>query len=201
VKLADRLGQVWFDTAQPACREAKSLDLASYRKLARTLLIAVGEHMQDLAAGSIDRTKAETEFAAHAGPGGTEELQRITQDPIVAQLLAHLNRRAAVEQTLHYLENIERALLLNRVAIKGHANPLASGDSVLLEEIEKESGATLDYAESNKGKTVDRFLELVVLAQRAMLDSSRQEELLQWGPGKLMPILEGPLKEHCIAKP
>lgn len=91
--------------------------------------------------------------------------------------------------------------MLDRIETKGKANPLASGDSVLPEEIEKESGIALDYAESNRSKTVDRFLELVVIAQRAMLDSSRQEELLQWGPGKPMPILEGPLEEHCIRKP
>jgi len=28
-----------------------------------------------------------------------------------------------------------------------------------------------------------------------------EDELLKWGPGRLMVILEGPLKEHCIAKP
>src|SRR6476620_6440960 len=35
-KLADRLGQVWFESAEPACRASRSLDLASYQKLART---------------------------------------------------------------------------------------------------------------------------------------------------------------------
>lgn len=199
-KLADRLGQVWFDTAQPACRESRSLDLASYQKLARVLLVAVGEHMKQLADSILDSAKADAEFVAQAGAGGTAELRRLTEDPVVKELLVQVNRRAAIEQTLHYLENIERALLLNRFQTKGLANPLATGDSVM-QEIEKATSAALDYADLNRGKAVDRFLELVIIAQRAVVDASRQDELLQWGPGRLMPILEGPLKEHCIEKP
>jgi hypothetical protein len=70
----------------------------------------------------------------------------------------------------------------------------------MLEEIEKVSSAPLDYVDANKGKAMDRFLELVILAERAVADTSNRDELLKWGPGKLMVILEGPLKEHCIAK-
>ena len=85
--------------------------------------------------------------------------------------------------------------------VKGHANPLASGDTDLAEEIEKASSAPLDYADANKGKAMDRFLELLIIAERTLADTSNGDELLQWGPGKLMVILEGPLKTNCIMKP
>jgi hypothetical protein len=109
--------------------------------------------------------------------------------------------KSAVEQTQTYLENIERALLLSRVETKGRANPLASGDAALEEEIEKATSAPLDYADANKGKAMDRFLELLVIAERTLAETSNRDELLQWGPGKLMVVLEGPLKANCIMKP
>jgi hypothetical protein len=200
-KLADRLGQVWFESAEPACRTSRSLDLASYQKLARTMLVAVGEHMRQLAAGALDGPKADAEFAAQAGPEAIEELRRLSGEPVVREFVVQMRSRSAAEQTQTYLENIERALLLSRVEVKGHANPLASGDTDLEEEIEKASSAPLDYADANKGKAMDRFLELVIIAERTLADTSNRDELLQWGPGKLMVILEGPLKTNCIMKP
>ena len=46
-----------------------------------------------------------------------------------------------------------------------------------------------------------RFLELMIVAERVLANTSNRDELLQWGPGKLMVILEGPLKAHCVMKP
>jgi hypothetical protein len=112
-----------------------------------------------------------------------------------------LRSRSAVEQTQTYLENIERALLLSRVEIKGRANPMASGDSDLQEEIEKATSAPLDYVDANKGKAMDRFLELLIIAERTLADTSNRDELLQWGPGKLMVVLESQLKANCVMKP
>ena len=200
-KLADRLGQVWFESAEPACRASGSLDLASYQKLARTMLVAVGEHMRQLAASALDGPKADAEFVAQAGAGAIEELRRLSGEPVVREFVVQMRSRSAVEQTQTYLENIDRALLLKRVEVKGHANPLASGDTDLAEEIEKVSSAPLDYADANKGKAMDRFLELLIIAERTLADTSNGDELLQWGPGRLMVILEGPLKTNCIMKP
>lgn len=200
-KLADRLGQVWFESAEPACRASRSLDLASYQKLARTMLVAVGDNMRQLAAGAQDGPKADAEFAAQAGKEAVAELRRLSAEPVVKEFLVQMRSRSAVEQTQTYLENIERALLLSRVDIKGHANPMASGDSDLQDEIEKATSAPLDYADANKGKAMDRFLELLVIAERTLAETSNRDELLQWGPGKLMVVLEGPLKANCVMKP
>jgi hypothetical protein len=200
-RLADRLGQVWFESAEPDCRASRSLDLASYQKLARAMLIAAGDHMRQLAASGQDGPKADAAFTAQAGKGAIAELRRLSNDPVVKEFLVRMRGKSAVEQTQIYLENIERALLLSRVEIKGHANPLASGDSDLQEEIEKATSAPLDYVDANKGKAMDRFLDLVIIAERTLADTSNRDELLQWGPGKLMVILEEPLKAHCIMKP
>jgi hypothetical protein len=200
-KLADRLGQIWFDSAAPDCRASRSLDPTSYQKLARTMIVAVGEHMRQLAARAQDGPKADAEFAAQAGAGAVDELQRLSGEPVVREFLVRMRSRTAVEQTQNYLENIDRALMLKRVQTRGHANPLASGDMGLEEEIEKASSAPFDYADANKGKAMDRFFELVSIAERALLDTSNRDELLQWGAVKLMEILEGPLKAHCIMKP
>jgi hypothetical protein len=201
VKLADRLGQVWFESADPACRTSRSLDRAAYQKLARTMLVAVGDHMRQLATRAQDGPKADAEFAAQAGKGSVAELRRLSAEPVVKEFLVQMRSRSAVEQMQTYLENIERALLLNRVEIKGHANPLASGDTDLQEEIEKATSAPLDYADANKGKTMDRFLELLIIAERTLAGTSNRDELLLWGPGKLMVVLEGPLKANCVMKP
>lgn len=200
-KLADRLGQVWFESAEPACRASRSLDLASYQKLARTMLVAVGDNMRQLAAGAQDGPKADAEFAAQAGKGAIAEFRRLSTESVVKEFLVQMRSRSAVEQTQTYLENIERALLLSRVEIKGHANPMASGDNDLQEEIEKATSAPLDYAEANKGNAMDRFLELLIIAERTLAETSNRDELLLWGPGKLMVILEGPLKANCVMKP
>src|SRR5256885_10802166 len=69
-KLADRLGQVWFESAEPACRTSRSLDRAAYQKLARTMLVAVGDHMRQLAASAQDGPKADAAFATQAGETG-----------------------------------------------------------------------------------------------------------------------------------
>jgi hypothetical protein len=199
-KLADRLAKVWFDTADPACRASKSLDQGAYQKLARTMLAAVGDHMRQLAASAHDGPKAEAQFAAQAGRGATDELQRLSGDAVVKQFLV-LNRNSrAVEQTQTYLENIERALLLSRVPTRGRASPLATGESAILLEIEKVSEAPLNYVDANKTKTMNRFLELMLMAERSVQDTSNRDSLLTWGPGKLMVILEGPLKDHCVMK-
>jgi hypothetical protein len=199
-KLADRLGQVWFESAEPACRTSRSFDLAAYQKLARAMLVAVGDHMRQLAARTQDGPKADAEFAEQGGKGAVQELRRLSTEPVVKEFLVRMRSRSAVEQTQTYLENIERALLLSRVEIKGHANPLASGDTDLEEEIEKVSSAPLDYADANKGTAMDRFLELVIVAERTLADTSNRDELLQWGPGNLMVILESPLKANCLMK-
>jgi hypothetical protein len=200
-KLADRLGQVWFESAEPSCRAGRSLDLASYRKLARTMLIAVGDNMRQLAVSIQDGPKADAAFAAQAGQDAMAELRRLSTDVVVKEFLVRLRGRSAVEQTQTYLENIERALLLSGVKINGQANPLASGDSDLQEEIENATAAPLDYADANKGKALDRFLELLIVAERTLAETGDQDAMLQWGPGRLMPILEGPLKANCIMKP
>jgi hypothetical protein len=199
VRLADRLGQVWFETAEAGCRASRSLDSASYQKLARTTLVAVGDHMRQLAASMQDGPKAEAQFAAQAGRGATEELRRLASDPVVKEFLARNRDRSAVEQTQTYLENIERALLLSRVQTRARASPLSTGDDILL-EIEKVSSAPLDYVDANKTRAMMRFLELTIIAERAVGDTSNRDGLLTWGPGRLMVILEGPLKEHCIMK-
>jgi len=200
-KLADRLGQVWFESAEPACRASRLLDLASYQKLARTMLVAVGDHMSQLAVHAQDGPKADAEFAAQAGKGSVAELRRLSAEPVVKEFLVQMRSRSAVEQMQTYLENIERALLLNRVEIKGHANPLASGDTDLQEEIEKATSAPLDYVDANKGKAMDRFLELLIIGERTLAETSNRDELLLWGPGKLMVVLEEPLKANCVMKP
>ncbi len=200
-KLADRLGQVWFESAEPACRASRSLDLASYQKLARKMLVAVGDNMRQLAADAQDGPKADAEFAAQAGKEAVAELRRLSAEPVVKEFIVQMRSRSAVEQTQTYLENIERALLLSRVEIKGHANPMASGDSDLQDEIEKATSAPLDYADANKGKAMDRFLELLTVAERTVAETSNRDELLKWGPGKLMVVLEGPLKANCVMKP
>jgi hypothetical protein len=199
-KLADRLGQIWFESAEPACRASRSLDLASYQKLARTMLVAVGDNMRQLAAGAQDGPKADAEFATQAGKGAIAELRRLSTEPVVKEFLVRLRSRAAVEQMQTYLENIERALLLSRVEIKGRANPLASGDADLLQEIEKVTSAPSDYVDANKSKAMNRFLELLIVAERTAANTSNQEELLLWGPGKLTVVLEGPLKANCVMK-
>ena len=200
-KLADRLGQVWFESAEPACRANRSLNLASYQKLARTMLVAVGDHVRQLATRAQDGPKADAEFAAQAGKGAVTELRRLSAEPVVKEFLVQMRSRSAVEQTQAYLENIERALLLSRVEIKGHANPLASGDTDLQEEIEKATSAPLDYVDANKGKAMDRFLELLIIGERTLAETSNRDELLLWGPGKLMVVLEEPLKANCVMKP
>ena len=200
-KLADRLGKVWFDSAAPDCRASRSLDPASYQKLARTMLVAVGVHMRQFAASMVDGPKADAEFAAQAGAGAAEEMLRLSGEPVVREFLVRLRNRTMVDQTQQYLENIERALLLSRVGTKGQANPLATGEADLLDEIEQASSAPLDYVDANKTKSMERFLELMIVAERVLANTSNRDELLQWGPGKLMVILEGPLKAHCVMKP
>ena len=199
-KLADRLALVWFETAESSCRASKSLDQASYLKLARTMLVAVGDHMRQLAINAHDGPKAEAQFAAQAGAGATEELRRLSNDPGVKEFLVRNRDRSAVEQTQAYLENIERALLLSRVETRARASPLATGDDILL-DIEKVSSAPLDYVDANKSPAMNRFLELMIIAERAVGDTSNRDELLKWGPGRLMVVLEGPLKANCIMKP
>jgi hypothetical protein len=199
-KMADRLGQVWFETADAGCRAGKSLDQASYQKLARTTLVAVGDHMRQLAASAQDGPKAEAQFAAEAGAGATEELRRLANDSVVKEFLALNRARSAVEQTQTYLDNIERALLLSRVQTSARASPLSTGDNVMLEEIEKVSSAPLDYYDANKTAAMNRFLELMIVAERALAETSNRDELLKWGPGRLMVVLEGPLKDNCIMK-
>lgn len=198
-KLADKLAKVWFDTADPACRASKSLDLASYQKLARSMLVAVGDHMRQLAASTWNGPKAETQFAAQAGRGATDELQRLADDPVVKQFLVLDRSRSAVETTQTYLENIERALLLKRVETRGRASPVMTGDEIQL-EIEKVGEAPLEYADANKTRAMTRLLALMDIAERVLGDTSNRDELLKWGPGRLMIILEGPLKENCVMK-
>jgi hypothetical protein len=199
-KLADKLAQVWFETADPGCRASKSLDQAAYQKLARTMIVAAGDHMRQLAATAQDGPRAEAQFAAQAGRGATDEMRRLSGDAVVKQFLI-LNRNSrAVEQTQTFLENIERALLLSRVQTRARASPLATGDSVILEEIEKVSEAPLNYADAHNTKAMKRFLDLMIIAQRSVDDTSNRDSLLTWGPGKLMVILEAPLREHCIMK-
>ena len=48
---------------------------------------------------------------------------------------------------------------------------------------------------------MDRFLELLIIAERTLADTSNRDELLLWGPGKLIVVLEGPLKANCVMKP
>jgi hypothetical protein len=47
---------------------------------------------------------------------------------------------------------------------------------------------------------MNRFLELLIVAERTAANTSNQEELLLWAPGKLMVVLEGPLKANCVMK-
>lgn len=199
-RLADGLGQVWFETADSACRSSKSLDQISYQRLARVMIVAVGDHMRQLASSMQNVPKAEAQFAAQAGQGAVQELARLAGDPVVKQFLLLNSRRSAVELTQTYLENIERALMLNRVQISAKASPAAAGDGAMLDEIEKVSSAPLDYYDANKTSAMTRLLELMIIAERAVSDTSNRDELLKWGPGRLMPILEGPLKDNCVMK-
>jgi hypothetical protein len=86
------------------------------------------------------------------------------------------------------------------VETRARASPLATGDDILL-DIEKVSSAPLDYVDANKSPAMNRFLDLMIIAERAVGDTSNRDELLKWGPGRLMSILEGPLKANCIMKP
>jgi hypothetical protein len=199
-KLADRLGQAWFDSAAPDCRVSRSLDIASYRNLARTMLVAVGEHMTQRTEHAQDGPKADEEFAARAGAGAAEELRRLSGEPVVREFLVRLRNRNAVEQTQYYLENIDRALLLRRFQASAQGSPLAAGDTTTLEAIEKVSSAPLDYVDASKDKAMNRFLELMTVAEGAMADTTNRDELIQWGPGRLMVILEEPLKAHCVTR-
>lgn len=199
-KLADKLGQAWFETADPSCRASKSLDQAAYKELARTMIVAVGDNMRQLASSMQNVPKAEAQFATQAGRGATDELGRLAADPVVKQFLVLNRSRSAVELTQTYLENIERALLLSRVQTRAQASPLSTGDSEMLEAIEKVSSAPLDYYDANKTRAMTRLLELMVIAERAASETSNRDELLKWGPGRLMPILEGPLKDNFVMK-
>jgi hypothetical protein len=197
-KLADKLGQVWFEAADPACRATKSLDLASYKKLARIMIVAVGDHIRQFSASVQDGPKADAQFAAEAGQGALAELRRLANDPAVKEFLVRSRKRSEIELTQTYLENIDRALLLRRVQTR-QASPLATGDDILL-EIEKVSSGPVDYADAKKSRAINRFIELMGIAERALADTSNKIELLRWGPVRLMPILEGPLKENCVMK-
>ena len=184
-KLADRLGQVWFEfggTSLPGEPVARSGFLSE----ARADDARGRRRPHEAACCGLPRTdpRPDAEFAAQAGKGAIAELRRLSAEPVVKEFLVQMRSRSAVEQTQTYLENIERALLLNRVEIKGHANPLASGDTDLQEEIEKATSAPLDYADANKGKSMDRFLELLIIAERTLAETSNRDELLLMGAGK-----------------
>ena len=197
-KLADRLGWTWFGIAAPSCRAERSLELANYHALARKLLVAVGERMRTVVDDATDVAKAEAEFATQAGPDAVAEMRRLAESAPVVQFLALLRAGAAVDKTQQYLEWIERALVLSRIQTQAMANPLATGDSELLLEIEAVSSAALDFADRNNGPEINRFLELATLAGAALTGAGKSETLLSWGPGKLMDLLEGPLRDHCI---
>lgn len=201
-KLADRLGKVWHASADRTCVAEKKLDAASYAKLARAMLIAVGEHMQALAASALDPKKADADFEANAGAGAIRDVKRLASDPKVMAFLKLWRLGQSVEQTSSFLDNIERALLLARIQTQAKASPVATGDDPeLLIELETIAGAPLEYFDANQSPEMTRFFELMIAAGDALTSASNQDALLAWGPGKLLPLLEPALKEHCIAKP
>lgn len=200
-KLAERLGKVWYNTADVGCRTSKSLDLAHYTRLARGRLIAVGEHIKQMSDSAVDVARADAQFISLAGPDAFAEMRRLASDPAVIQFLALLRRGNAVGQTQLYLENIERALLLNRIPTHGQASPIATGDDpALLTEIETVGEAAANFAGTNNSAAIHRFLELMTMAQSALSEASNREELMKWGPGRLMSQLEGPLRDNCVIK-
>ena len=103
-------------------------------------------------------------------------MQRLSDDPVVKEFLVLNRSRTAVEQTQTYLENIERALLLKRVETRGRASPLSTGDSAMLDEIEKVCSAPLDYVDANKTRAMDRLLELMIVAERALANTSNRDD-------------------------
>lgn len=200
-KLADRLGKVWHDIADRTCADEKKLDLAAYHKLARTMIIAVGDHMQALAATALDVKVAEAAFTATAGPGAAAELEKLAADPAVKELLTLKRKADAVGQTNTYLDNIERAMLLTRIQTTQRASPIAVGDQDILIEMENVESAPAEFIDTSKSPAVQRFMDLAAKASESYIAGSNKELWLTWGPTKLMPILLQPLKDHCIKAP
>lgn len=201
-KLVDRLAKALHDSAAPACRTEKKLSAGAYQKLARATLLAVGEHLQGFAASVLDAKQADADFESSARPGALQELKRLAGDPKVKEFLKLQRIAQSIEQTSTYLENTERALLLARLMTTARASPVATGDDqALLIEMETVAGAPLEYFDANQTPELTRLFELMIAAGDALVSASNQDAVLKWGPGKLLPILEPPLKDHCITKP
>ena len=163
------------------------------------MMLSVGGHMQALALSALDVTKADAAFSTGAGVTAIAELKRLADDPKVKAFLELSRLGKSAEQAETFLENIDRALLLSRYQTTSRASPIATGDDQdLLIEIEDATSAALNYYDANKTPQMIRLFELAMVAADAQTSATNSDTLLTWGPGRLMPILEGPLQQHCI---
>ena len=104
------------------------------------------------------RTEGDAEFAAEAGAGASDEMQRLAGEPVVKEFLLRLRSRTMLEQTQTFLENIDPGAAARRGQAQARPTRFATGDAALLDEIEQVSSAPLDYVDANKTKSMERFL-------------------------------------------
>ncbi|MBS0242094.1 MAG: hypothetical protein JSS20_07940 [Proteobacteria bacterium] len=197
-RLVKRLGTVWAASAEPACVSARQLTPGHFERAARAAVVAVGTHLQAELAATLARQRADALFAAKAGPTAVAEMKRLANHPTVNAFLAELRVASGLEKTLLAVTVIERTMLARKIVTKSRADPYATGEDALLQEIERVSAAAGDYAEKRNEPEMVRYYALVLAAGEVVRSATGGSQAAA-KPNEVIALIEPVLNAHCIA--
>ena len=200
-RMIDELAKALGEKASPGCLAEKKIAPAALRGHAETLLDRFGQLRIDRLMALVVADKADAEFVRLAGAAAHDEWRALLADTHVAEY----DRRSRAAKLLQIadmtVENIDRYVLLSRIDLRS-LSPISTGDpdlNELREQTEDQSvEAAETYRDANDTPAMQRFMQMSLWAQEALLAGLDQETLLKYGPRDIMPGLDDALREVCL---
>jgi hypothetical protein len=199
--IVDALGKALNKNADPACLAAKRIAREQLRGLGEAMLVRQGQARIDRMMTLVDPAKADAEFVRLGGPGAHDEWRTLLADPAIVEYNRLWRPARLVGLVDGTAENFGRYVLLRRIKLD-EFNPLATGDSALLELSEAIEDEAVEAAEAHR-KTNDtpamqRFHQMSEWVAEALQAAADQNELLSYGPTQWMVGLDEDLRALCI---
>lgn len=192
-------GAILSESADRACLLGKGLEAGTLVIFGEDLLVRRGQAWIEMVLDFIDAAKADEEFRRLGGAGALEELRELAADPVVREYL-EIGRPARLDGLVdRVIEEFDRFVLLNRIALTRQLSPYATGSALMAESrAEPSEDAAEAFAEANQTPALRRLRDLLEAMAEAISAATDLQRLLQHGPTRSFPGLEAELRAYCI---
>lgn len=197
-KIVAKIAAGLLAAGETPCVDDKKLDHAAYTKLAVRLLGDVDRALTTFSTQAVDAAKANALFDARVRPEALVAYRSVLSPASSSGFRVVAQSRVDMDALVRSSERLAQAMTLARYKLPKPLLALEDGDDSILLPLENFDEGFDEALKKLSKPDFLIFAELAAVKLAATEEATNVQALLGFGPSSLIPMLGGPLSEHCI---